>query len=171
MGKPPQDVIKLAKEHKCVKVDLKFCDFVGLWQHLTIPMSELSEGIFEDGLGFDGSSIRGWQPINASDMLIMPDPDSAVIDPILEYPTVSMICNVEDPITRESYSRDPRNIAQKAHAYLKSTGLGDEAYFGPEAEFFVFDDIRYSVGANHAYYHLDSNEGAWNTGREEKPNL
>ncbi len=166
-----KEVLKFAKEKNARMVNLKFLDFVGIWQHFTIPVSELSEDIFEAGLGFDGSSIRGWQPIHASDMLVMPDPSTAVIDPFSETTTLSLICNIVDPVTRESYSRDPRNIAQKAEAYLKSTGIGDTAYFGPEPEFFIFDDIRYGQGANEGYYFIDSVEGTWNTGRDEGPNL
>ncbi|MBI5903165.1 MAG: type I glutamate--ammonia ligase [Deltaproteobacteria bacterium] len=167
----PKDVLKLSKEKNARMVDFKFLDFVGIWQHFSVPVSELSEDIFEEGLGFDGSSIRGWQPIHASDMLVIPDPATAVMDPFTENATLSLICNIVDPITREAYTRDPRNIAQKAEAYLKSTGIGDVAYFGPEPEFFIFDDIRYSQGPNHGYYYIDSVEGTWNTGREEMPNL
>ena len=146
-------------------------DFPGLWQHFTIPVSKLDEDVFEDGLGFDGSSIRGWKAINESDMLVMPQPDTAVIDPFTELPTLSMICNIQDPITREDYTRDPRNIARKASAYLKSTGIADVAYFGPEAEFFVFDDVRFDQKAQEGFYHLDSIEAEWNRGRKENPNL
>ncbi|CAG1066511.1 glutamine synthetase [uncultured bacterium] len=167
----PKDVLKLSKEKNAKMVDFKFLDFVGIWQHFSVPVGELSEDVFEEGLGFDGSSIRGWQPIHASDMLVMPDPATAIMDPFHETPSLSIICNIVDPITKEPYSRDPRNIAMKAEAYLKSTGIGDVAYFGPEPEFFIFDDIRYSQGANHGYYHIDSVEGVWNTGREECPNL
>ncbi|MCR4287806.1 MAG: type I glutamate--ammonia ligase [Deltaproteobacteria bacterium] len=167
----PKEALKFAKEKNARMVNLKFLDFIGIWQHFSIPVAELSEDVFEDGLGFDGSSIRGWQPIHASDMLVVPDSSTAVIDPFSETTTLSLICNIVDPITREAYSRDPRNIAQKAEAYLKSTGIGDTAYFGPEPEFFIFDDIRYSQASNHGYYYIDSVEGAWNTGREECPNL
>ncbi len=152
-------------------VDLKFMDLLGTWQHFSVPMSELEEDMFEEGLGFDGSSIRGWQAINNSDMLVIPDSTTAVMDPFTEVPTVTMICNIVDPITKEKYSRDPRNIAQKAEAYLKSTGIGDTAYFGPEAEFFVFDDVRYEIKNNTASYSVDSVEASWNTGRHENPNL
>ncbi|MBI5235591.1 MAG: type I glutamate--ammonia ligase [Deltaproteobacteria bacterium] len=166
-----KDVLKLAKEKNARMVDFKFLDFIGIWQHFSTPVGELTEEVFEAGLGFDGSSIRGWQPIHASDMLVVPDPATAVMDPFSETATLSLICNIVDPITKESYTRDPRNIAQKAEAYLKSTGIGDVAYFGPEPEFFIFDDIRYSQGPNHGYYYIDSEEGIWNTGREEMPNL
>jgi glutamine synthetase len=167
----PKDAIKFAKENKAVCADLKFMDFLGTWQHFTIPMSEYDEALFEEGNGFDGSSIRGWQPIHASDMLVVPDPATAVMDPFTEVPTVSLICNIVDPITKEEYSRDPRSIARKAEAYLKSTGIGDVAYFGPEPEFFVFDDIRFDQNQHEGYYHLDSVEGRWNSGRVESPNL
>ena len=167
----PKEAVKFAKENKAICVDLKFLDFPGLWQHFTIPMSEFDEAIFEDGAGFDGSSIRGWQAINASDMLVIPDPKTAVMDPFCEVPTLTFICDIVDPITKENYSRDPRNVAKKAEAYLKSTGVGDVAYFGPEPEFFIFDDVRFDQNESSGYYHVDSIEGRWNTGRDESPNL
>lgn len=167
----PKQVLEMAKKNKTVMVDLKFMDFPGLWQHFSVPLAELNEASFEDGFGFDGSSIRGWQPIHASDMLVIPDPDTALMDPFTLAPTLSLICSIADPMTKESYSRDPRYIAQKAEAYLKSTGLADTAFFGPEAEFFILDDIRYDVNQHSAYYFLNSVEGSWNTGREENPNL
>ena len=167
----PKQVVEFAKENGALMVDYKFMDFVGIWQHFTTPMSEFGEDTFEEGLGFDGSSIRGWQPIHASDMIILPDPATAKMDPFTAIPTLSLICNIFDPITKEDYSRDPRNIARKAEAYLKSTGLGDTAFFGPEAEFFVFDDVRYDLSANQSFFAVDSSEGIWNSGREEFPNL
>jgi glutamine synthetase len=167
----PKEAVRFARDHQAEAVDFKFMDLLGTWQHFTIPMSEYEEAIFEEGLGFDGSSIRGWQPINASDMLVIPDPTTAVIDPFCERPTLSLICNIVDPITKEEYSRDPRNIARKAEAYLKSTGIGDTAYFGPEPEFFIFDDVRYDQNQHEGYYHIDSNEAVWNSGRKESPNL
>src|SRR5438477_151104 len=167
----PKDVLKFAKDNKVEAVDLKFLDLLGLWQHFTIPTSELTEELFEEGNGFDGSSIRGWQPIHASDMLVVPDPTTAVMDPFTALPTLSLICNIVDPITKEDYSRDPRNIARKAEAYLKSTGIGDTAYFGPEPEFFIFDDIRFDQNEHEGFYYVDSTEGRWNSGREEGPNL
>jgi len=167
----PKDVLEMAKENNVEMVDLKFIDFPGIWQHFSVPVGELDESSFEDGFGFDGSSIRGWQAINASDMIILPDPSTAMMDPFRKYPTLSLICNIFDPITKEPYSRDPRYIAQKAEKYLKSTGLGDTAFFGPEAEFFVFDDVRYDQTANSGYYMVDSVEGIWNSGRDEGPNL
>jgi len=167
----PTEVVAFAKNKGARILDLRFMDFPGLWQHLSVPIGELSEELFTDGHGFDGSSIRGWQAINASDMLIIPDPDSARIDPFLKDSTLVMICDVVDPVTRENYSRDPRNIAKKAEAFLKASGIADVAYFGPEAEFFVFDDIRFDSTENSCYYFVDSTEGQWNTGRSEGPNL
>ncbi|MDA2917388.1 glutamine synthetase beta-grasp domain-containing protein, partial [Nitrospinae bacterium AH_259_B05_G02_I21] len=167
----PKEVLAFAKENGTKMVDLKFMDFPGLWQHFSVPTSELSEDSFEEGFGFDGSSIRGWQAIHASDMLAVPDPATAVMDPFTQEPTLTMICNIVDPITREKYSRDPRNVAQKAEAYLVSSGIGDTSYFGPEAEFFILDDIRFDCREQHAFYYIDSVEGRWNTGREEGPNL
>ena len=167
----PKEVLNLAKESGAKVVDLRFMDFPGLWQHFTVPISELSESSFEDGFGFDGSSIRGWQPIHASDMLVVPDAATAKMDPFYEAPTLVLICNIVDPVTREAYTRDPRNIAKKADAYLKSSGIGDVAYFGPEAEFFIFDDIRFESNRFSAFYEIDSVEGNWNTGRDEGPNL
>jgi glutamine synthetase len=167
----PQEVLNMAKENGAKMVDLRFMDFPGLWQHFSVPVSEVDESCFEDGFGFDGSSIRGWQPINASDMLVIPDAATAKMDPFYQEPTLTLICNIVDPITRESYTRDPRFIAQKAENYLKSSGIGDTAYIGPEAEFFIFDNIRFESSRNRAFYELDSVEGTWNTGREECPNL
>ena len=167
----PKDVLAFAKENSAKVVDIRFLDFPGVWQHFTVPMCEFDESSFEDGFGFDGSSIRGWQPINASDMLVIPDPATAKIDPFYEVPTLVVIGNIVDPITRESYTRDPRFIAQKAEAYLKSTGIGDTAFIGPEAEFFIFDDIRFESSRHRAFYEIDSVEGIWNSGRDEGPNL
>jgi glutamine synthetase len=160
----------MAKENKAKVVDIRFMDFPGIWQHFSVPISELEVSNFEDGYGFDGSSIRGWQPINASDMLVVPDADTAKMDPFYAEPTLVLIGNIVDPITREPYSRDPRHIAQKAEAYLKSTGIGDTAFIGPEAEFFIFDNVQFDSGANHAFYEVDSVEGIWNTGRDEMAN-
>jgi glutamine synthetase len=167
----PKEVLSMASENGAKVVDLRFMDFPGLWQHFTVPISELEESSFEDGFGFDGSSIRGWQPIHASDMLVVPDATTAKMDPFYEAPTLVLICNIVDPVTREAYTRDPRNIAQKADAYLKNSGIGDVAYFGPEAEFFIFDDIRFESTRFSAFYEIDSIEGNWNTGRDEGPNL
>jgi glutamine synthetase len=167
----PKEVLALIREKEVRAVDLRFMDFPGLWQHFTIPADTLSEATFEEGLGFDGSSIRGWQAINESDMLVLPVPETAFLDPFCRDATLTMICNIQDPLTKEDYSRDPRNVARKAANYMKSTGIADIAFFGPELEFFVFDDVRYDQTQNSAYYYLDSVEGAWNTGRDEKPNL
>ena len=161
-----KEVLELAKKHKAVMVDLKFVDFPGTWQHFTIPIEELTDNVFTEGSGFDGSSIRGWQAINNSDMMVVPDPTTAVMDPFTSAPTLSMICNVVDPITRENYSRDPRHVSQKAEKYLKSTKIGDVSYWGPEAEFFIFDNARYDQTSNSAYYYLDSDEGIWNSGKD-----
>lgn len=146
-------------------------DFPGLWQHFTIPVGKLDEDCFEDGMGFDGSSIRGWQGIHESDMLVVPQAETAFLDPFTEIPTLCLICNIQDPITREDYTRDPRNVARKAVNYLKSTGIADTAYFGPEAEFFIFDDIRFDQTPNEGFYFIDSVEGQWNRGTDEGPNL
>jgi glutamine synthetase len=167
----PKQVLEMAKEKGTKVVDLRFMDFPGVWQHFTIPISELRESSFDDGFGFDGSSIRGWQPINASDMLVVPDATTAKMDPFFEAPSLVLIGNIVDPVTRESYTRDPRYIAQKAEIFLKSSGIGDTAYFGPEAEFFIFDEIRFESTRHRAFYEIDSLEGNWNTGREECPNL
>jgi glutamine synthetase len=167
----PEKVLEMAKEKGAKVVDIRFMDFPGIWQHFSVPLCELSVDSFEEGFGFDGSSIRGWQPINASDMLVVPDPATAKMDPFFAEPTLVLIGNIVDPLTLEPYSRDPRYIAKKAEAYLKSTGIGDIAYIGPEAEFFIFDDVRFESSNNSAFYFLDSSEGTWNTGREECPNL
>ncbi len=167
----PKDVLDLIKEKDIKVIDLRFLDFPGVWQHFSVPATELDEGSFEAGFGFDGSSIRGWQPIHASDMLVVPDASTALIDPFFEEPTLVLIGDIVDPVTKEAYSRDPRNIAKKAEAYLKSTGVGDTAYFGPEAEFFIFDDVRFDNASNGCFYEVDSVEGIWNSGRDECPNL
>ncbi|MCA9733941.1 MAG: type I glutamate--ammonia ligase [Deferribacteres bacterium] len=171
MAKTIKDVLKLAKDSSAEILDLRFMDFPGLWQHFSTPISLLDESLFEDGVGFDGSSIRGWQAINESDMIIVPDPNTAVIDPFMEHKTLMMICDVHDPITRQKYSRCPRNIAQKAEAYVKSSGIADTAYFGPEAEFFIFDDVRFQTNEHSGFYYIDSIEGRWNSGKDEGPNL
>ncbi len=169
--KTPKDVISLIERENVEMIDLRFMDFPGIWQHCSYPVREIDEDAFEKGLGFDGSSIRGWQAINESDMLIKPVAHTAFIDPFLAAKTLVMICNICDPVTGEDYTRDPRNIARKAENYLKSTGLADTAFFGPEAEFFIFDDVRFDQNAHEGYYHIDSVEGVWNTGRQENPNL
>lgn len=167
----PQEVIQLAKDNEARVVDIKFCDLFGQWQHFSLPAATLSEDMFTDGLGFDGSSIRGFQKINESDMLLIPDPDAAFMDPFTDVPTLSILCDIEDPLTRQPYSRDPRYTAKKAEAYLKSTGLADTVFFGAEAEFYIFNEVKYDYKANQSYHFVDSDEAAWNTGREEKPNL
>ncbi|HUZ18575.1 MAG TPA: type I glutamate--ammonia ligase [Spirochaetia bacterium] len=169
--KTPKDVIAFMEREKVEVVDLRFMDFPGLWQHFSVPVSEITEETFTEGHGFDGSSIRGWQAINESDMLVKPVPESAFIDPFFQHKTMVLVCNICDPVTGADYSRDPRNIARKAEAYLKSKGLADSAFFGPEAEFFIFDDIRFDQNEHSGYYYIDSVEGRWNSGRDEQPNL
>lgn len=162
----PREVLEFAKKNKVQIVDLKFIDLIGTWQHFSIPIEELNEGVFKDGSGLDGSSIRGWKAINNSDMLAVPDPTTACLDPFTNVPTLSLVCNVIDPITRENYDRDPRHIAQKAEKYLKGTRIGDISYWGPEAEFFIFDQARYDQNSHSGYYFIDSDEGVWNAGKE-----
>jgi len=169
--KTPKEVVDFIKSEKVLVVDFRFMDFPGLWQHFSVPAAECSASVFEDGLGFDGSSIRGWQAINESDMLVKPVPETGFVDPFFAAKTLVLICNICSPATGADYTRDPRNIARKAEAYLQTTGIGDTAFFGPEAEFFIFDDIRFDQTANTGYYYIDSSEGRWNTGREEGPNL
>ena len=169
--KTPADVMKMMKDEGVQIVDLRFMDFPGIWQHFSVPAREFEIDAFEEGLGFDGSSIRGWQAINESDMLVKPVAETAFIDPFMTAKTVVMTCNIADPITGEDYTRDPRNIARKAEAYLKSSGIGDTIFVGPEAEFFIFDDVRFDQNEHSGYYYVDSQEGRWNTGREENPNL
>ena len=171
----PSDVVKQLKDEGVEIVDVRFCDLPGLMQHFSIPAHELSEDVFDEGLGFDGSSIRGFQEIQESDMLLKPDPNTAVIDPFTKHKTLNINCFVEDPVTGESYTRDPRYIAKKAEDYLRGTGIADTAYFGPEAEFYIFDSAVYDQNQYSGYYYLDSIEGAWNSGRETEldgsPNL
>jgi glutamine synthetase len=167
----PSEVVALAKEKNIKIVDLKFMDLPGMWQHFSLMVDELSEDLFEEGIGFDGSSIRGFQAINESDMLLFPDPSTALVDPVCQVPTLSITCNIKDPITLENYTRDVRYIAQKAEAYLQSTGIADISYWGPEAEFYLLNDIRYGQNQYSGFYYVDSVEGSWNTGREENPNL
>jgi glutamine synthetase len=172
-----QEVLEFVRQNKVQMVDLKFNDLPGLWQHFSMPTSELTEmddltqSIFVEGVGFDGSSIRGFQEIQESDMILVPDPTTAVMDPATDIPTLSMVCDIYDPLTRKPYTRDPRYVAKKAEAYLKASGIADESFWGPEMEFFIFDDIRFEQNEHCGYYFLDSIEGDWNTGREEKPNL
>ncbi|MBI2193229.1 MAG: type I glutamate--ammonia ligase [Planctomycetes bacterium] len=163
----PKEVVEKVKKEGVEFIDLKFIDFPGVWQHFSIPAGELNEDSFSEGVGFDGSSIRGWQAINASDMLVMPDPDTAFLDPFTARKTLNLICNVVDPVTRMEYSRDPRNIARKAEKYLRSTGIADTSYFGPELEFFIFDSARFETSYNYGFYYIDSIAGRWNSGKDE----
>jgi len=167
----PKSVIEMAKKAGAKMVDIKFVDTFGTWQHFTMSIGELAEETFAEGIGFDGSSIRGWKSIEASDMLAMPDPETAFIDPFMAVPTLSLTCTIAETGTLEPYSRDPRGIAQKAEKYLISTGIGDQAFFGPEAEFFIFDNVQFDSKSNGTFYSIDSEEGIWNTGRDEMPNL
>ena len=162
-----EDVVKFAKDHGAKMIDCKFVDFPGAWQHCTFPIDYLEDGL-EDGFGFDGSSIRGWQAINNSDMLMVPAPSTARMDPFLKTPTLTMICDVVDPITRNPYDRCPRGLAERAEAYLSSTGIADTAFFGPELEFFIFDSVQYAENPNYMFYKVDSVEGWWNTGTDEE---
>ena len=166
------EVKRYIQKNKIQVIDFKFNDLPGLWQHFSIPAADLlEESIWEEGIGFDGSSIRGFKKIQESDMILRPDPTTAVLDPVCQYPTLSLICDIYDPVTKEPYSRDPRYIARKAEEYLVKSKIATLSYWGPEAEFFIFDDIRFDQGENFGYYYLDSVEGDWNTGRDEKPNL
>lgn len=171
MASSPQAVRKLAEDRNAGIVDLRFVDLPGTWQHFSLPITQLDDSLFDEGIGFDGSSIRGFQHIHESDMLLIADASTAQYDPMLEIPTISIICDVVDPISRQPYSRDPRYVARKAEKYLKSTGLADVSYWGPEAEFYIFDDVRYAQAAQHGYYYIDSDEAVWNTGRDETTNL
>jgi glutamine synthetase len=162
------EVSKYIKDNDVAMVDVRFCDLPGVMQHFTTPASSFSESVFTDGLAFDGSSIRGFQEIHESDMLLLPDPSTAVVDPFRKQKTLNINFFIHDPVTREAYSRDPRNVAKKAEEYLKSSGIADTAYFGPEAEFYIFDSVRYDTNAHESYYHVDSEAGAWNSGRDEE---
>ena len=166
-----KELVKYSKDKRLEFIDLKFTDIPGLWQHITIPIQQLDEDLVIHGIGFDGSSIRGFQPINESDMLIKPDTETAFIDPFMVDPTLSMICNVKDPLTQIPYSRDPRNVGQKAERYLSVCGIADQVFFGPEPEFYIFDDVRFEQTYNTGFYRVDSKEGFWNTARDEGPNL
>ena len=163
----PKEVIEFAKQNEVEMVDLKFIDFLGTWQHFAVPVSDLSEEMLEEGRMFDGSSIRCWQSIDNSDMKVMPDIETVKMDPFYEVQTLSIICDIQDPVTGEDYSRDPRSVTKKAENYLISTGIGDTIYFGPEAEFFMFDDVRYAQGPEGGFYSIDSTECPWNSGAEE----
>src|SRR2546426_1910960 len=167
----PADVIRKAHEAGVQIVDVRFCDLPGTWQHFSIPLKELTEDVFSEGLGFDGSSIRGFQAINESDMLLFPDPATAFVDPCLQVPTLALICDVVDPVTGERYSRDPRYVARKAEQYLVKSGVATTAYYGPEAEFYIFNSARFDQNAHEGYYYIDSEEGIWNSGANGTPNL
>ena len=169
MSKTVADVIKMGKDVQMV--DLRFTDLPGTWQHFSMPVRELTEELFEEGIGFDGSSIRGFQEIHESDMILIPDPDTAFLDQVLEVPTLVISCDIYDPVTRQPYSRDTRYVAKKAEAYLKQTGIADVSYWGPEAEFFLFDDVRYGGSSNSSFYYVDSREGWWQSGQDLGPNL
>ncbi|HEY9632502.1 MAG TPA: type I glutamate--ammonia ligase [Coleofasciculaceae cyanobacterium] len=171
MFQSPQEFLNYVKEKNIQIIDLKFIDTPGIWQHLSVFQNQIDESSFTDGVPFDGSSIRGWKAINESDMTMVLDPTTAWIDPFMAEPTLSVICSIKEPRTGEPYSRCPRTIAQKAVDYLISTGIGDTAFFGPEAEFFIFDDVRFDQTQNAGYYYVDSVEGRWNSGKEEGPNL
>ena len=160
----PREVLALCREREIRAVDLRFMDFPGTQKHFTVPSKALTEASFEEGFSFDASSMYGWQAINESDMLVVPVPETAVVDPFMQR-TLAITCNIQDPITREDYAKDPRNVARKAEAYMKSTGIADTAHFGPEAEFFVFDDVRFDQNEHESYYYIDSIEGQWNRGR------
>jgi glutamine synthetase len=169
----PKEIQQFIRANNVQIVDLKFVDLPGTWQHFSIHISEIegqddpNQGVWSTGLGFDGSSIRGFQKIQESDMILIPDPETARLDPFTAVPTLSLVCDVHDPIKRERYSRDPRFVATKAEDYVRKTGLADTVYFGPEAEFFVFDDVRYGMSMNESFYQVNSSEADWNTGRDE----
>jgi len=171
LASSPDDVLGRIDDEGIQFVDLRFCDLPGMMQHFSVPAHELTADVFADGLGFDGSSIRGFQEIQESDMILIPDPETAVVDPFRQHPTLNINCYVHDPVTGESYSRDPRYIARKAEQHLAGTGIADTAYFGPEAEFFILDDVRFDTTAQASYYFIDSVEAAWNSGKDEGPNL
>jgi glutamine synthetase len=170
-GKGTESLLKTIKDNKVEMIDLRFTDIPGLWQHFSVPPRALDRDAIDDGVGFDGSSIRGFQEIQESDMLVVPDPDTAFLDPFFEVPTLVVICTIRDPVTGDSYSRDARHIAQKAEAFLKGTGVGDTAYFGPELEHFVFDGVRYDQGTNYGFYEIDSHEANWDAGQVNGPSL
>jgi len=167
----PKEFFEFAKQNNAAMMDLKFVDMLGTWQHCSYPINCLDEGIFAEGLGFDGSSIRGWQEIHKSDLMAVCDPNTAVMDPFFEKPTISVLANIVDPETREDYGKCPRHVVRRAANYLKETGIGDVCYIGPEPEFFIFDEVRYEQNQHIGYYQIDSVEGAWNSARIEEPNL
>jgi glutamine synthetase len=166
-----KNVMAMIKKHDVKMIDFRFTDLPGQWQHFSIPANQFEENIFSDGLGFDGSSIRGWQSIIESDMLVLPDPATANVDPFIQMKSLSMICDIYDPLTKEPYSRDPRFIAKKATQFLENSRIADTSYFGPEAEFFILDHVAYNVNEYSSWYKVDSREGFWNTGSELEVNL
>ena len=167
----PKEVLALCRKKDVKAIDFRFADIFGTWHHLTLPYDRLSEDTFDEGIGFDGSSIPGWQSIEQSDLLAVPQPETALVDSFATLPTLALVCNIQDPVTRDEYDRDPRNIAQKACNYLRATGIGDTAFFGPEAEFFVFDDVACESSPQSSRYSVNSNEAYWNRHRDEQPNL
>ena len=167
----PFEVISRAEQAGVQIVDLRFTDLVGSWQHFSVPLSELTESVFKDGIGFDGSSIRGFQKIHESDMLLFPDPARAFLDPCLDVKTLALVCDIKDPLTLQSYSRDPRFVARKAEQHLLKSGIADTSYWGPECEFYIFNSVRYDQNSHEGYYFIDSEEGIWNTGKNETANL
>ena len=167
----PREVLAYIREKEVRAIDLRFMDFPGLWKHVTLPAEILDESTFEDGVGFDGSGMRGWQKINEADMLVVPQPETLFLDPFRSEVTLAMLCNVQDPSTRQDYSKDPRNVARKAVNYMKYKGVADTAQFGPSVEFYIFDDVRFDQNTHSSFYYVDSEEAAWNTGRKESPNL
>lgn len=167
----PTSLFKFAEDNHVEVVDLRFCDLPGLWQHFSIPVRSLDEKLFEEGIGYDGSSIRGFQSIHESDMVLLPDPDMAFLDPFTERPTLDIVCDVHDPVTGQPYTRDPRFVTRKAEQYLKGTDIADTSYWGPEIEFYIFDDVRFDQTYNEAFYRVDSIEGFWNSGDSSRPNL
>ena len=164
-GVEPREMFGWARDTQAAMVDLKFCDLLGTWQHVTLPLRAFDESAFDEGLGFDGSSIRGWQGISESDMLLMPQADTAILDPFTAEPTLSLVCEIADPLTGDGYAKDPRRVARRAEEYLRATGIADTSYFGPECEFFVFDEVAFDQGPNAAFYEVDSSEGHWNSGK------
>ncbi len=168
MPETPQDVLNMIQGENIELIDLKFVDLFGIWQHCTFHRSLVEEESFDEGIAFDGSSIRGWKAINASDMSMVPDPSTAWLDPFMDTPTLSMVCSIKEPRTNEWYERDPRSLADRALQYLQSTGIGDTVFCGPEPEFFIFDDVRYDQNEHEGYYNVDSSEGMWNSGRSEE---
>ncbi|MEW4567696.1 type I glutamate--ammonia ligase [Tautonia sp. JC769] len=167
----PKEVLAYIRQREVFTVDLRFMDFPGVWQHFAIPADALTEATFQDGIPFDGSSVLGWRAINEADLLVVPQPETALIDPFASRPTLTMICNIQDPITQQDYTRDPRNIALKAMQHLRESGVADDCRIAPELEFFVFDRVRFDQTGNQAFYHVDSEEGAWNQGRDTPENL